>query len=106
MTCENRQARIPLLSSNPEQQLSHRLSRPSESMHDVNGKIIGVLFGLARIGCGNQRTRGKDHCARASDVAEQQADQKRGTTIIDQVARAITMPEMAEFMGEHAGDLV
>ena len=52
MVGQDRQALVALLAGDAKQQFAHRLGRPAEPVHHVDAKCIGVLLGLARIGCG------------------------------------------------------
>ncbi len=75
-------------------------------MHYVDGKGVGILLGLARIGRRHQRARRENQRAGARDIAEQQADQERGAAVVDQLAHVIAMFQMTELVREDAGDLV
>ena len=97
---------LALLAGDPEQQFAGRLRRPAEPVHDVDGKAVGIGLGLARMRRRHQRARAEDQRAGAGDVAEQQSDQERRAAVADQPAHAVAMLEMAEFMGQHARDLV
>ena len=94
------------LAGDAEHQLGRGLRRAAELVHDVDREGVGIGLGLARIGGFDQLREAKITARRAGDVAEQQADQERGAAVVDQAAHVVVMLEMAELVGEDAGDLV
>ena len=95
-----------LRTGDAEQKLPHGGGRAAERMHGLDREGVRALLGVACIRRVEQAARDEYHGRRAGDVAEQKSDQERHAAALEHQARLVAMADMADFMGDDAGDLV
>ena len=76
------------------------------SFHQRHAISVGGSLDLAGIARLQNSLGGEYHCAAADEITEQHSEQEREAGALDHRSRPVAVSNVADFMGDDAGELV